>query len=79
MPDRPDPGSWTGLAAMAEAVRGRLSAFEEYRIEAEEYRELDDERVLVLTRFSGRGKTRGVDLGGCARKGPACFTSTMAR
>ena len=35
-------------------------AWEDFRTEAEEYRELDGERVLVLTHFSGRGKTSGL-------------------
>jgi hypothetical protein len=34
---------------MAQGTRDFLSAWEEFRFEAEEYRELDDERVLVLT------------------------------
>jgi ketosteroid isomerase-like protein len=29
----------------------------------DEYSELDQERVLVLTRSSGRGKTSGLELG----------------
>jgi ketosteroid isomerase-like protein len=57
------PGSWTGLAGMAEAMRGLLGAWEGFRVEAVECRELDDERVLVFTRSSGRGKSSGVDLG----------------
>jgi ketosteroid isomerase-like protein len=61
--DVPAPGSWTGLVGMAEAMRGWLSAWEECRVEAVEYRELDDERVLVFTRASGRGKGSGLDLG----------------
>jgi ketosteroid isomerase-like protein len=67
--DGPDPGSWTGLADMAEAARARLSLWEGYRIEAEEYRELDDERVLVLVHRSGRGKTSGLELGQIGTKG----------
>ncbi|MGH2984245.1 MAG: hypothetical protein ACRDK5_08335 [Solirubrobacterales bacterium] len=43
--------------------RGFLSAREEYRVEADAYRELDRERVLVLTGGSGRGKTSGLELG----------------
>jgi ketosteroid isomerase-like protein len=66
--DGPDPGSWTGIAAMAEAWRDRLSAWEGGRFEVDEYRELDDERVLVLGIFRGRGKTSGLELGQMAAK-----------
>jgi hypothetical protein len=48
--DGPSPGRWTGLAGLASGVRGLLSAWEEFQYEVEQYRELDDERVLVLTR-----------------------------
>ena len=58
---------------MAEASRDTLSAWENARSEAEEYRELDDERVLVLTRVSGRGKTSGVDLEHMRTWGAALF------
>jgi ketosteroid isomerase-like protein len=60
--DGPAPGSWTGLAGMAEGWRDFLSAWQEYRVEADEYRELDGERVLVLAHFSGRGKTSGLEV-----------------
>jgi hypothetical protein len=47
---------------MAKAWREFLSAWEDYSIEAEECRELDDERVLVLDRRSGRGKTSSLEI-----------------
>jgi ketosteroid isomerase-like protein len=61
-PDGPSPGSWRGRAGMLEGTRDFLSAWEDYRIEVEAYRELDDDRVLVLTKRSGRGKTSGLDI-----------------
>jgi hypothetical protein len=57
--DGPSPGRWTGLAAMAEAFRDFLRAFEEYRPQVEEYRQLDGDRILVLTHRIGRGKRAG--------------------
>jgi ketosteroid isomerase-like protein len=72
-PDGPEPGRWIGLAGMREAARERLSAWDEYHPEAEEYLELDDSRVLVLTRFSGRGKTSGLELGQIRPKGATLF------
>jgi ketosteroid isomerase-like protein len=62
--DGPEPGTWSGLAGMAEAARAYLDAFDEVRIVADEYRELDDDRVLVLHRVLGRGATSGLELGG---------------
>jgi ketosteroid isomerase-like protein len=61
--DGPEPGSSTGLAYMAKTMRVWLSGWEDFRIEADEFRELDDGRVLVLDHLSGRGKTSGLDLG----------------
>jgi ketosteroid isomerase-like protein len=63
MADGPVPGCWTGLGGMTEGWREFRSVWEEYRFEADEYRELDGERVLVLGRFSGRGKKSGLELG----------------
>jgi ketosteroid isomerase-like protein len=71
--DGPTPGSWTGVAAMAGAWRETLDAFEELRAEADEYRALDDERVLVLMHFSGRGKTSGLEVGDIQMKGANLF------
>jgi ketosteroid isomerase-like protein len=58
-----EAGSWTGLAGMAQAWRDWLAAFEEYRVEVEEYRALDGERVLVLMLHCGRGKASGLEVG----------------
>ena len=71
--DGPTPGSSTGLAGMAEVFRGWLSAWEEWRVEAEEYRELEGERVLVLFHFSARGKASGLDVGQIRTKGASLF------
>jgi ketosteroid isomerase-like protein len=59
----PAPGIRTGLAGAVEGWRDFLSAWEWYRVEADEYRELDDGRVLVLTRCRARGKTSGFEVG----------------
>jgi 2-(1,2-epoxy-1,2-dihydrophenyl)acetyl-CoA isomerase len=61
--DGPSAGRWSGLSGMSEASRTWLSAWEDLRAEVEEYRELDENRVLVLIRFTARGKTSGLDLG----------------
>jgi ketosteroid isomerase-like protein len=58
--DGPSPGSWTGLAAIANAWQDVLSALEDVRTEAEECRELGNECVLLLTHYGGRGKTSGL-------------------
>src|SRR5437763_10778046 len=67
--DGPDPGSWKGLAGMAAGWRDFLSAWEDSRVDAEDYRELDDARVLVLVRFRARGKTSGLELKQMRAKG----------
>ena len=69
----PEAGSGTGVAAMARTNREWLGAWEEYRVRAEEYRELDDERVLVLFRRTGRGKTSGLELGQMRTEGADLF------
>ena len=71
--DGPAPGSWTGLTEMAEGWRSFLSAWEEFHGEAAKYRELDDERVLLLHRWSGRGKSSGLELGQMRTDGAALF------
>jgi hypothetical protein len=58
---------------MAEAARDLLSAWDEWRGEPEQYRELDDGRVLVLTQFGGRGKRSGVELEQIRSKGASLW------
>jgi ketosteroid isomerase-like protein len=61
--DGPEPGTWKGLTGMAEGARSWMSAWSEWRAEVDEYRELDAERVLVLSHVSARGKTSGLEIG----------------
>jgi ketosteroid isomerase-like protein len=71
--DGPTPGSWTGLAGLAEGTRDWLSAWEDARAEVDDYRELDDERVLVLVHVTGRGKASGLEIGQVQAKGANLF------
>ena len=73
IPDGPTPGSWRGLASLAEAYREFLSAWEDISTDVEEYREVDGDRVLVLTHSSGRGKTSGLELGPISAKTAVLF------
>jgi ketosteroid isomerase-like protein len=57
-----EPGSVTGLDGLIRAMRNLFRAFEDFEAEAEDYRELDAERVLVLAKFRGRGKTSGAQI-----------------
>jgi ketosteroid isomerase-like protein len=63
VPDGPDPGTWKGLAEMTESWRSQVSAWEAFDAVADEIRQLDDERVLVLSHVCARGKTSGLDVG----------------
>jgi ketosteroid isomerase-like protein len=67
--DGPEPVSGRGVAGMAAAWRAVLSAWRDYRATAEEYRELDEERVLVLTAFSARGRASNIEVAQVLSKG----------
>jgi hypothetical protein len=56
-----------GVAAMAEAWREFLLAWVDVSTKADQYRELDNERVLVFGQYSGHGKLSGLGTG-CALK-----------
>jgi hypothetical protein len=71
--DGPSPQSWIGLAGMARGYGEELSAWEGLQVGADEYRELDDERVLAFHSFTARGKASGVELGRQETQGAALF------
>jgi ketosteroid isomerase-like protein len=56
----PEPGSSTGEEA--QSLRDFLSVWDDYRTEAEEYRQIDRERMLVFARSRGRGKASGIEI-----------------
>ena len=58
---------------MAGAWREFVSAWTGFRTQAEDYRELDDERVLALHLFSAQGKASGMQLGQTGAKGACLF------
>jgi len=47
---------------MGQAWRDFLGDWDDFRTDAEEYRELDDERVVVFHRFRARSKSSGIKL-----------------
>jgi ketosteroid isomerase-like protein len=55
-------GEWRGLEALSGAMVEYLQAFDDLRIEAEEIIDLDDDRVLVLSRQTARGKLSGAPI-----------------
>jgi ketosteroid isomerase-like protein len=68
-----ETGTWTGRAEMSQAWRSTMSAWDDVHIAADEYVELDGERILALHRFSGRGKASGIQLGPRLTKGAVLF------
>ena len=74
----PEPARHSGLAGMAAAWRQFLKEWEEWRIFADEYRELDDERVLVLVHTSGRSRTSGLEVGQVGSRGGTCLFHVRA-
>lgn len=71
--DGPMPGTWTGLDGMATAWRAWLSSWEDFRQAAIDFRELDDERVVVRFQASGRGRISGVELERLSGAGAGVF------
>jgi hypothetical protein len=61
--DEPGAQLDRGVAAMAHRWREFLAAWDDYRVEAEEYRALSEGRVLVALRAQGRGRSSGLEIG----------------
>lgn len=66
-----NPEAWNGIAEMANGWRAILSAFDGWRAIPDEFRVLDEERVLVLAKGTGKGKTSGAPI---AHQGATVFT-----
>jgi ketosteroid isomerase-like protein len=59
----PPSASAKGRTEMRHTARANIAAWAQLQIAAEEYRELDSERVLVLDDVTGRGKRSGLEVG----------------
>jgi ketosteroid isomerase-like protein len=71
--DGPTPGQSTGLDGIAATFRPWASAWEGFRIEADEFIGLDADRVLTLAHCGGRGKMSGVEVGELSSNTAAVF------
>jgi hypothetical protein len=69
----PARGTWIGVAQMAVGWRSFLGSWADFRAVAEEYRAVDDERVLVLNHLTGSGRTSGLDVGEMRTEGAQLF------
>jgi ketosteroid isomerase-like protein len=64
----PEHAGTSGVAETGRAWREYLGQWEDYRVTAEEYREVDADTVLVFNRITGRGRTSGVEIGDTASR-----------
>ena len=48
---------------MTQITRELVSAYDDFSVTAQEYREIDQRHVLVLVQFRGRTKSSGLELG----------------
>ena len=64
---------YKGIEEMARGWGEFLSAWKNLRTVVEEFRELDDGRILVLVRNTGEGKHSGLDVASLAGQGANLF------
>ena len=67
-------GRWTGVSEMGKAWAVMLSAWDDLKADPEEFREVDDERVLVFLKNQGRGRGSGIEIGEISTKAANVFT-----
>jgi hypothetical protein len=67
------PGISKGVPAMAQAWQSFVTAWTDFRTELDECRELDEERVLALHHFYGRGRSSGLEVGPTRSSGACVF------
>ena len=75
----PEPSNGVGVSALAAAVRSWVRAWDGWRVEIAELRELDDGRVFALTSRHGRGRASGMELDQMSREGADLFELTNDR
>jgi hypothetical protein len=71
--DGPSPGTWNGLAGLKQGWRTFLDAWDGFHAAADEYRVIDDDQVLVLDSFRGRGKLSGLEVDAVQTQGALLF------
>jgi ketosteroid isomerase-like protein len=64
---------WVGVQGMKEGFLDWVRVWRDWTVTAEDYRELDAERVLVLYRDSGRTKESGPEGARVENKGASLF------
>jgi hypothetical protein len=77
--DGPSPGRWSGVAEMWAAFTEVLAPYANYRVIAEDIRELDDGRVLVLHRYGGVARTSGMEIAAIDTRGADVFVLRHGR
>lgn len=75
----PDPGVWRGVGGMAKAFREMLKAWTDWRVTAEDFVEVDSERILVPYRFAARGRASGLEAGRLHTQGATLFQLHASR
>jgi ketosteroid isomerase-like protein len=66
-------GRWAGIAEMGRAWGMMVNAWKGLTANPDEFRELDDGRVVVFLTNRGRGRTSGIDISEIATKSANVF------